>query len=61
MADVEMPSTTAENLEDAEESEMEFLRRRVKELELLLESEVSRGKLAESALEAKRFSVTNLM
>lgn len=61
MADLEMPSTTAENSEDAKESEVEFLRRRVKELELLLETEVSRRKLAESALEAKRFCVNNLM
>ena len=46
---------------DIEESHEELLRRRIKELELSLESEVIRRKTAEAALEAKRFSVKNLL
>ena len=46
---------------DIGESHEELLRRRIKELELSLESEVIRRKTAEAALEAKRFSVKNLL
>jgi len=46
---------------DIEESNEEHLRRRIKELELSLESEIIRRKTAEAALEAKRFSVKNLL
>lgn len=53
-------STTAENLEDVEESKLELSRRKVKELEQQLKSEISRRKLAESVLQAKRFPVNNL-
>ena len=53
-------STTAENLEDVEESKLELWRRKVKELEQQLESEISRLKSAESVLQAKRFPVNNL-
>ena len=45
---------------DIEESEVELLRQRLKELELSLENETIRRKRAEAALEAKRFSVNNL-
>lgn len=45
---------------EIEESEEEQLRRRLKELELSLESEIIRRKTAEAALEANRFSVKNL-
>ena len=46
---------------DIKESHEELLRRRIKELELSLKSEVIRRKTAEAALEAKRFSVKNLL
>ena len=45
---------------EVEESEEERLRRRIKELELSLEKETARRKIAEAALETKRFSVKNL-
>ena len=45
---------------EVEESEEELLRRRIKELELSLEKETARRKIAEAALETKRFSVKNL-
>lgn len=54
-------STTAENLQDVEESKLELWRRKVKELEQPLESEISWRKSAESVLQAKRFAVNNLM
>ena len=50
-----------DNMElEVEESEEERLRRRIKELELSLEKETARRKIAEAALETKRFSVKNL-
>ena len=45
---------------EPEKSEVEFLRERIEELESLLESEILRGKFAESTLQAKIFSVKNL-
>ena len=45
---------------EPEKSEVELLRERIEELESLLESEILRGKFAESTLEAKIFFVKNL-
>ena len=45
---------------EIEESEEERLKRRIKELELSLERETARRKVAEIALETKSFSVKNL-
>ncbi|XP_078367675.1 uncharacterized protein LOC144651608 [Oculina patagonica] len=50
-----------ENDIELEESNEEHLKRRIKELEQALESEIIRRKTAEAALEAKRFSVKNLL
>ena len=63
-ADAEFAEDGIENNDielDIEGSHEELLRRRIKELELSLESEVIRRKTAETALEAKRFSVKNLL
>ena len=50
-----------DNMElEIEQSEEEWLRRRIKELELSLERETAQRKTAEAALETKRLSVNNL-